>query len=558
MGNELNVSMSKMYPRNMAGLTKFAVFMLVTIVLFSCFCGTEPGLFRAAGAADSFPVHNVNTGLNYSSIQAAVDASETLDGHTILVDAGTYAEHLVVSKSLAIIGAGRDSTVIDGGGAGYVVHVNVSDVLIKGFEIAHGLFGIFVDHSNNSVLSDNRVTGVVENYGVYAYYSQNCTVERNIIGPNLASGVLVTNSEGFTISENRAFDNGGYGLNVNASKNGVISWNDAFNNYYDGIGLGRGSTNCTVFGNNVTKNAVWGIWLDSDSYDNLIYDNDISKNANQSSVNLANHWDNGVEGNYWSNYVGADLDKNGIIDQPFVINDGNIDNYPLAGEFRSFETVYNRRVNVVSNSTIGDFSFFEPNGTIRFTPEENAASQDYGFFRANIPHGLIVGPYNATVDGKSPIYVNYTLYDDGSSRWIFFNFQNFTAEVSIEGMDMTIPTVSVILPASKIYDTGIVPLVFVVDDSSSWMAYSLDGQGNVTIDGNVTIEGVSNGTHYVTVYSRDFTGNTGVSNTVYFTVNVPETPIVYWVLLAVAIVVVVLVSSFILRRRFKNKAKSSR
>jgi parallel beta-helix repeat protein len=548
---------SKESERGMAGLTRFAVLVLSGVVLLSCLYNAESGLFRVAGAADFFPVHNVNTGVNYSSIQAAVDASQTSDGHTVLVDAGTYAEHLVVNKSLAIIGGGRDRTIIDGGGAGYVVHIVANDVLIKGFEVRQGLFGVFVDHSDNCVLSDNSVTGIVDNYAVYAYYSQNCTIKRNIVGPNSASGVLVTNSMDFTISENRAVDNSGYGLNANASMNGVISWNEAVGNSYDGIGLGKGSSNCDVFGNNVTGNDFYGIWLDSDSFDNLIYDNDIIKNGMQVSVNLANRWDNGVEGNFWSNYSGADSDMNGIIDEPFVISDVNMDNHPLAGEFRSFETAYSYRVNVVSNSTLEGFSFFELNGTIRFTAQESAASQDHGFFRASIPHGLMVGPYNVTVDGKSPIYANYALYDDGDSRWIFFNFQNLTSEVLVQGMDRTIPTVFVILPESKTYDTNNVLLVFVVDDPPSWMAYSLDGQGNATIDGNITIEGVSNGTHYVTVYSRDFAGNTGASNTVYFSVNIPETPIVYWALLVVAIVAVVLLSVFILRRRSKNKTKLS-
>jgi hypothetical protein len=305
----------------------------------------------------------------------------------------------------------------------------------------------------------------------------------------------------------------------------------------------------------VTNNLLWGIWLDPDSFDNLIYDNNIAKNGNQSSVNLANHWDNGVEGNYWSNYFGADLDKNGIIDEPLVISDVNIDNHPLAGEFQSFETVYGYRVNVVSNSTVEDFSFFEHNGTIRFMAQESVTSQDYGFFRVSIPHGLMIGPYNVTIDETNPIYANYSLYDDGDSRWLFFNFQNLEREVSIHGVDRTVPTVSIILPKSKTYDTGNVLLVFVVDDLPSWMAYSLDGQGNVTIDGNITIERVSNGTHYVTVYSRDFAGNTGASNTVYFNVNLPGTPFVYWALLVVAIVAVVLLSIFIRLRRSKNKTE---
>ncbi len=262
------------------GLTKgFGLLALVGVILFNGVFHVELGLFRAV-AADSFPVHNVNTGLNYSSIQDAMDASETVNGHTITVDAGTYAELLVVNKSLAIIGAGRDVTIIDGGGGGPVIHVVADNVLIRGLEVKNGFFGIFVDHSDNCVLSDNSVTGIVDFYAVYVSYSQNCGIKRNVVGPNSASGVLVTNSVGFSISENQAVYNGGYGLNANASMNGMISWNDAVDNSFDGIGLGRGCRNCTVFGNNVTGNSVWGVWLDSDSFDNLIYDNDIIEERN--------------------------------------------------------------------------------------------------------------------------------------------------------------------------------------------------------------------------------------------------------------------------------------
>jgi hypothetical protein len=43
------------------------------------------------------PVHNINTGLNYCSIQAAIDAAPTVNGHTITVDAGTYNEQVKVT-----------------------------------------------------------------------------------------------------------------------------------------------------------------------------------------------------------------------------------------------------------------------------------------------------------------------------------------------------------------------------------------------------------------------------------------------------------------------------
>lgn len=44
-----------------------------------------------------------------------------------------------------------------------------------------------------------------------------------------------------------------------------------------------------------------------------------------------NSWDNGEEGNYWSDYTGEDLDGNEIGDTPYLIPDKGkaTDNYPL-------------------------------------------------------------------------------------------------------------------------------------------------------------------------------------------------------------------------------------
>lgn len=49
---------------------------------------------------------------SYLTIQAAIDAATTLDGYFITVDAGTYAENLLVNKRLTIQGAGPDLTTV--------------------------------------------------------------------------------------------------------------------------------------------------------------------------------------------------------------------------------------------------------------------------------------------------------------------------------------------------------------------------------------------------------------------------------------------------------------
>jgi hypothetical protein len=49
-----------------------------------------------------------------------------------------------------------------------------------------------------------------------------------------------------------------------------------------------------------------------------------------SSTNL---WDNGVEGNYWSDYNGTDSNQDGIGDTPYIIDANNVDHYPLMAQY---------------------------------------------------------------------------------------------------------------------------------------------------------------------------------------------------------------------------------
>jgi hypothetical protein len=93
--------------------------------------------------------------------------------------------------------------------------------------------------------------------------------------------------------------------------------------------------------------------------------------------------------------------------------------------------------------------------------------------------------------------------------------------------DTSPPHISISSPGNEAYNDARVPLTFSIYESSSSMSYSLDGQDNVTIMGNATLSGLSNGLHNVTVYVTDRSGNIGASETVYFTVEVsfPVVPV---------------------------------
>jgi hypothetical protein len=85
----------------------------------------------------------------------------------------------------------------------------------------------------------------------------------------------------------------------------------------------------------------------------------------------------------------------------------------------------------------------------------------------------------------------------------------------------TIPQIKIISPITQTYNESSVSLVFTVNKPVEWVGYSLDGQQNITISGNTTLAGLSNGVHTVTVYANDTYGNMGSSETVNFTISEP-------------------------------------
>jgi len=84
------------------------------------------------------------------------------------------------------------------------------------------------------------------------------------------------------------------------------------------------------------------------------------------------------------------------------------------------------------------------------------------------------------------------------------------------------PEIKVVSPVNQTYNGSNVSLVFTVNKPVNWTGYSLDGKENVTLTGNTTLAGLASGLHNVTVYARDEFENMGVSETINFTIAVPE------------------------------------
>jgi parallel beta-helix repeat protein len=353
-------------------------------------------------------VHNTNTGISYTTIQEAINAPQTADGHTIHVDAGTYYELIVLNKSVSLVGENAETTIIDGSEAGTVVTIKADNTRISNFTI------------------QRSGTGIVECVGISIASSNYNTLSHNILRDNYF-GIETIYSENNTFAYNDIFSND-YGiLLLSGSKNNIVIGNTISSNDY-GIWCEYSHDN-SIIGNTIQHNNQCGIQLNK-SNSSRIYDNNFVGNLSQISfLKSIDFFDNGFEGNYWSDYNGSDSNNDGIGDVPKTVDANNKDNYPLMGTFSFLKTPLDYDVNVISNSTVEEFKYSESNRTITIIVSNTTKDQNRGFCRLRISHDLLSPPYNVTINNNS---VSYTIIDEnGTLSIIYFSYEHSTLEIVV-------------------------------------------------------------------------------------------------------------------------------
>jgi parallel beta-helix repeat protein len=306
-------------------------------------------------------VRNLDTDLTYLTIQSAINAPETLDGHLISVGAGVYYENVVVNKMVSLFGENKDATIIDGRKKGIVIAVTSNNVMVTGFMTKNGtqagirLLGVTNGNIKDNVVISNDGDGIVLEFCTNGIASGNTVISNN-------RGIVVWGGYNNTVYGNTATDNGdGIRLQTDCTN---ISRNNITSNLGQGINM-VGNLH-TVKGNLISNNGLAGILLDSSNnvfsdnsilsnpigvnvwpgtgpaYNNTFFHNNFVNNTVQVSMRYPSQiiWDDGYPsgGNYWSDYAGVDqksgsyqnvTGSDGIGDTPYIIDANNTDNYPL-------------------------------------------------------------------------------------------------------------------------------------------------------------------------------------------------------------------------------------
>ena len=110
-------------------------------------------------------------------------------------------------------------------------------------------------------------------------------------------------------------------------------------------------------------------------------------------------------------------------------------------------------------------------------------------------------------------YDEVTVYYDGVKVLTVF------VDPKLDPTD-TSSVIKVLSPENKTYIVTDVLLEYKVNRAFYTTTYSLDGQANITIIGNATLTGLSEGPHNIIVYIEDTPGNISSSDIIHFTVAV--------------------------------------
>jgi len=259
----------------------------------------------------------INVSTSYSTDQAAIHTykcdyfsiiNNELDNifFGILLEKshnGTVSNNIITSKAEDEYNSGNG------------VHLwHCSDVKVNNNQVSGMRDGIYFEFVKNSLVEFNSSHNNLR-YGLHFMFSNNNNYYDNVFTNN-GAGVAVMFSKQIKMYRNKFVKNWGtasYGLLLKEIYDADIQ-----NNIFDEntIGINAEGSNRINYKNNTFKRNGWAVKISGACYNNTFQYNNFLSNAFDISYKGSIN-ENIFSNNYWSEYSGYDLDKNGVGDIPF-------------------------------------------------------------------------------------------------------------------------------------------------------------------------------------------------------------------------------------------------
>ena len=279
-----------------------------------------------------------NSGRHLTPMNAGVfiegKATGAVVEHDRVVDSlfGIYIDGAAHVKVLNNVVRGITSLRVADRGDG--IHLwNDHNCTIRGNDVGPARDGIYFYISPDNLLADNRIHDV--RYGMHDMYSNHVAIVGNVSYRNVA-GYALMSSDHLKIKGNVASNDSSYGFLLNYVTYSRIDGNrvkDIVDTTDQNSGIGSGMSGKGIFvynsefntirGNDIVDSTI-GIHVTAGSEHNTVYANAFIDNRTQVKYaeNVAQEWSLHHRGNYWSNYLGWDMNGDGIGDVPYKPNSG--------------------------------------------------------------------------------------------------------------------------------------------------------------------------------------------------------------------------------------------
>jgi len=201
---------------------------------------------------------------------------------------------------------------------------------VRGNEVFHTRDGIYIISSQENLIESNTMHDL--RYGIHYMYSHNNQVIDNY-AVNTRAGYALMSSRNLIVRGNSTENSEDYGFLLNFITSSTISnniikkvWTKPENKVLgrDGKGLFVYNSAYNTIKGNLIDTAEIGIHLTAGSEKTKVYNNSFINNPIQVKYvsNKKQEWSLNGKGNYWSNYLGWDMDSDNIGDVIFEPNDG--------------------------------------------------------------------------------------------------------------------------------------------------------------------------------------------------------------------------------------------